>query len=454
MFESDANFGNDPMLLKQYENILNDDLSGQTEQRHRARVLPAGLKPINLDGYGEKFKDTLDDYLITSITGHFGVLPTEIGFSAKGGMGASGHQQGESQAAQSIGVQPLVYWLSKMLTNISYTYLGMPRELEFKFMTSEKQDNEMLAKKSDLEIRGATKTINERRSELGLPLLDTPSADQPMLVAGNAVYMFSPDGIVNVATAATGNSEDEEGVGVTATEQEADDNGTIAPADAKPAPESPADSVAPDELDTQDGTISDGGTKAGVPSKVEVVEALSRLAILPNPAIKGGSGAQDEDAVEAPWTSESVPTIDPNIWSRAELTVLPIGDLVGTDEILFRDKVEEHIKVMGQATTKYRGYPLVVEVDGKYLIIDGHHRLMAMWLLGMESAPVWLGKPGNTKALQSEVKAFMKWASKGNASRRDFEFKFLDPIVGEALNRCAFDGDMESARSLAKAYLA
>ena len=46
----------------------------------------------------------------------------------------------------------------------------------------------------------------------------------------------------------------------------------------------------------------------------------------------------------------------------------------------------------------------------------------------------------------------MKWAAKGKRVRL-FEFKSLDPIVGEALNRCAMDGDFETARALAKAYL-
>ena len=53
---------------------------------------------------------------------------------------------------------------------------------------------------------------------------------------------------------------------------------------------------------------------------------------------------------------------------------------------------------------------------------------------------------------EAEVKAFMKWVSKGKRAR-PFEFKSLDPIVSEALNRCAFDGDIETARALAKAYL-
>jgi hypothetical protein len=53
----------------------------------------------------------------------------------------------------------------------------------------------------------------------------------------------------------------------------------------------------------------------------------------------------------------------------------------------------------------------------------------------------------------AEVKAFMKWAAKGTR-KREFEFKMIDPIVGEALNRCAVEGDLDTARSLAKAYLA
>jgi hypothetical protein len=46
----------------------------------------------------------------------------------------------------------------------------------------------------------------------------------------------------------------------------------------------------------------------------------------------------------------------------------------------------------------------------------------------------------------------MKWANKGKRARL-FEFKSLDPIVADALNRCAYEGDLDSARALAKAYL-
>jgi hypothetical protein len=296
MFTTDEDWGNNPDLLRAYENILNDDLAGQTEQRKRARLLPKGLSPVVNEGYGEKFKDTLDDYLITSICGHFGVQPGEIGFAPKGGLGGAGFEEGRADTAEALGIQPLANWISKMITNLSYTYLKMPRELEFRLMTSKRMDNESSARKAQIEVTSAGKTINERRSELGLPLLDTPQADMPILVAGADIFLFSPDGIINAKEVTTAPTL--EGENATPT----------APSTPNLSDEKPEEEEAPDD----------------------------------------------------------------------------------DDEI-------------GEAT-------------------------------------------------RDEVKAFMKWASKGRRARL-FEFKALDPIVADALNKCAVDGDFDTARALAKAYL-
>ena len=455
MFKVDPDFGNDPILLRQLESSLNDDLAGQTEQRKRARVLPAGFDPVQFDGYGEKFKEVLDTYLVTSICGHFGVMPSEIGFSGHGGLGQSGHQKGEQESAQSIGVGPLVLWLSKMLTNISYTYLGMPRELEFKFMISEGRDTQQEAMRADTELRGATRTINERRSQLGLPLLDTPAADQPMLVAGAGVFLFTPDGIVNVTTAAGSAEELDPDVNPVAPQPEKQDPVAPAPGEEpKPGEEKPEPKVEPG--DSKSADID----KAGVPSKAEVKDALSRLKVLPNDA--GGHPVSDspedlEDSVASPWpvveTQDGDYPVSPDVWEKAELTLVNIKDLFGTDTGLKRSNVADHIEAMGQALTPYRSYALVYDDGEKMIIVDGHHRLFAMWLLGMDQAPVWLGNADMGKAAGEEARAFIKWADKPYRRTRSFEFKALDPIVGDALNRCYFDGDMDTAKSLVKAYL-
>lgn len=195
LMATDANFGNNPDLLRAYENIFNDDLAGQTQQRKRVRLLPAGMTPIQFDGYGERFKDTLDDYLVNSICGHFGVLPSEIGFSPKGGLGGAGFQSGQAESSEVIGAIPLATWLGKMISNLSYTFLGMPRELEFKFMESGRQDLESIARTRDIEIKSGALTINEARSRSGLPLIESAEADMPILSVGSGSYFITESGI-------------------------------------------------------------------------------------------------------------------------------------------------------------------------------------------------------------------------------------------------------------------
>ena len=165
----------------------------------------------------------------------------------------------------------------------------MPRELEFKLMTSKRMDNEENARKNQIEVTSGGKTINERRSEMGLPLLDTPQADMPILVSAAGMFLFSPDGLINAAQL------------------------TTAPA-------------------------------------LEGSEAT---------AIEAPAEAKEPEIAETPVTVETV----------------------------------------------------------------------------------------------KEVQAFMKWAKKGDRGR-DFEFKTIEPIVAEALNQCVYDGDLDTAKALAKAYLA
>jgi hypothetical protein len=195
LMATDANFGNNPDLLRAYENIFNDDLAGQTQQRKRVRLLPAGMTPIQFDGYGERFKDTLDDYLVNSICGHYGVLPSEIGFNPKTGLGGAGFQLGQAESSEVIGAIPLATWLAKMISHLSYTFLGMPRELEFKFMESGRQDLESIARTRDLEIKSGSLTINEARSRSGLPLIEAPEADMPIISVATGSYFITESGI-------------------------------------------------------------------------------------------------------------------------------------------------------------------------------------------------------------------------------------------------------------------
>lgn len=125
-----------------------------------------------------------------------------------------------------------------------------------------------------------------------------------------------------------------------------------------------------------------------VPGTLEVKRAKSRLAILPNP-----NDPRIDDPtryVESPWRVVEVPTVNPSTWDLAKPTIVNLDELLATDPFLDRKRVKKHIESMGQALTPNRSYPLVVDENGHKIIIDGHHRLMASWLLGQEQAAVWL----------------------------------------------------------------
>lgn len=198
LFKTDENFGNTPELVRAYENILNDDLSGQTAERKRARVLPAGLDPIDMSAHSEKFSATLDEYLIKAICGHFGVMPSEIGYADGGALGGAGQQVGEAQTGEVIGVEPLMLWMADQISDISYKFLGMPRELVFQFNGGRETDDEAMANRRDTEVKGGQRSLNEARAELNLPLINSPAADAPLLLTSKGLYMFTEDGIVAI----------------------------------------------------------------------------------------------------------------------------------------------------------------------------------------------------------------------------------------------------------------
>jgi hypothetical protein len=196
LMKTDANFGNNPDLLRRYEDIFNNDLAGQLEQRKRVRLLPIGMEPIQFDGYGERFKETFDEYLVNSICGHFGVMPSEIGFTSKSGLGGAGHQKGQAETGEVTGAIPLANWVARMISNLSYVYLGMPRELEFKFTNAAREDKEALARAHDIELRSGAMTINELRSQNGRSLIETPEADMPIITVGASAYFITSAGAV------------------------------------------------------------------------------------------------------------------------------------------------------------------------------------------------------------------------------------------------------------------
>lgn len=198
--ETDASYGGNPELLRAYERIFNDDLAGKTEQRRRARMLPEGMHPIFPPGLDVKYSPDFDEYLVKQICGHFGVMPTQIGFSPKGGLGGKGIQQGEAASQEVLNIKPMVMWLTDLCNQLSYKFLNMPRDLTFKFTYENEIADDRAAKRREEMLTSGQITINEARAELGYPLFTFPEADMPfvsvnLIPAGNVQEILAGDGV-------------------------------------------------------------------------------------------------------------------------------------------------------------------------------------------------------------------------------------------------------------------
>jgi hypothetical protein len=140
-------------------------------------------------------------------------------------------------------------------------------------------------------------------------------------------------------------------------------------------------------IDDSNKSVDPSLIKTGVPGPLEVERALSRLTILPNP--NHPELDDPEKFVESPWRTVPVPTTDPNHWDNAIVKLWDLEDLYGTDPWLKRKNVAKHIEAMGQALKPFRKYPMIAVCEGKPVIIDGHHRLLASWLLGETETPAY-----------------------------------------------------------------
>jgi hypothetical protein len=170
-----------PAQTLEYETYLNDTYGGSTAARHRMRVLPPGLKPVTEADVAERYKPEYDLFLIKQIASHFDVTIAELGFTETGGLGSTGWHEGQADVQQRKATLPTLRWLQQLLTSVSRTHLGMPRELEFRFLGLEEEDAAAADEVAAARVDAGRMTYNEDRDRLGMPRYDFPEADMPLV---------------------------------------------------------------------------------------------------------------------------------------------------------------------------------------------------------------------------------------------------------------------------------
>ena len=153
--------------IDQYETILNNDLSGNLKRRHQFNSLPPNTKAVFPPSHESQYRTDLDEFIVRIACMPFGILPTELGFAPKGGLGGSGVQQGENETSKYNTRLPLLNWLAEKINFISLVLLKMPNELEFKFVNDHAVDEKIVAERQVLQVVNGIKTLDEIRIENG-----------------------------------------------------------------------------------------------------------------------------------------------------------------------------------------------------------------------------------------------------------------------------------------------
>lgn len=175
--------------VREYERNLNDVLGGQTAERHRMRMLPPGFEAETFPDEAEKYKPEYDLFLIKQVVSHFDSTIAELGYTESKGLGSAGWHEGQADVQHRKALSTL-RWLQALLTSISRKHLGMPAELEFRFLGLEEEDEAAADAVADLRVKSGRMTYNEDRDRLGLPRYEFAEADMPTVVTTRGVVFL------------------------------------------------------------------------------------------------------------------------------------------------------------------------------------------------------------------------------------------------------------------------
>jgi SPP1 gp7 family putative phage head morphogenesis protein len=191
-----------PSQILAYEREYNALIRGSSFERHTARFLPPGVSKVDgsagSDALAEKYKPDYDLHLLKLTAMHFDTVLPELGFTESKGLGSEGYHEGQENV-QNRKRRPIIQYIEGVITRLMRTHLGMPRELEFKFLGLDDENDPGADDVEDKRQRAAVVTLNERRDALGKPRYTFPEADMPMIITGQGIVF--PEGALEAAAA-------------------------------------------------------------------------------------------------------------------------------------------------------------------------------------------------------------------------------------------------------------
>jgi len=92
----------------------------------------------------------------------------------------------------------------------------------------------------------------------------------------------------------------------------------------------------------------------------------------------------------SPWPVSSRPKLEDEAWRESVIVAVEISELTATQQYLKRARVEYYVMNPGAIEPGKRALANVYDDGSELLIVDGHHRLAAWWILGVNLANVWM----------------------------------------------------------------
>lgn len=451
-----------PQQLLDYERVFNDMLSGNTRERHRAKMLPKGFEPTLLPSLESRYKPDYDLFLIRMIGGAFDISAAELGFPPQGGLGGAGFDEGDQNRNERQALLPTAQWFASIVGDVSTQWLGMPDALEFRFVGLDDDADDQAAE--DAAVKAGRKTLNESRDDQGLPRYDIPEADEPLLFTQMGVVPLR--GIADRANAKAIAAAAPPPVPVAQGQQEPSGDGAGSGPVEKPSPDAkpdtkPGDAKVPAPRTEKAASTDDEATTEVIAAGLAIQAQSTGRVLMLQRALTDGDPASGRwefpggcrDGVESPeetarreWSEETGMHVPPGdivaSWQSGPYVgfVLSVPDEDAVD--LRGDKVTYNPDDPDHDVTEALAWWAPADLPGNPAIRDELAASLDVALTALQA---------DDAAKSAEAAAFrtyLRRCRKGERRWRPFGFQAHPTYVGTAANDLAGAGEWAAAAAV------
>ena len=174
-----------PDQIEQFATMYNDIMAGRLKERMKLKFLPKGKYTATKE---HQFDVQYDEWIARIVAIAFGVNPQQFIMMMNR---STGQLQDEQQT--ELGLAPLENFLNEWFTDIIQNDLGYPH-LKFTYIGEKREDAAMSIKRDVEFVQSGILTIDEVRSQRGMPpITGMPEGTPPMVKVGNDVILLTEE---------------------------------------------------------------------------------------------------------------------------------------------------------------------------------------------------------------------------------------------------------------------